>query len=249
MTTIETKKNIPLSPAADLKMGERLKHVRRARGLTQQQLADVTGIARATVAQLESERHQPSAEVLESIVRELGISRNWLWFGTGPMEEHASMGSNVKVIRDLEGATFLDIPLVSVKVRGSFLDLMDDGGGIEQFESLDIARIYDPTPEMLKYGTLGFEIDGDSMEPQLRTGMKVVGTWVALENVKYMTSGVYVVAFGNQLTIKRVKSNDILERGVLVLHADNPNAGSLPVAAKDIRYVWKVVRIFYADVI
>jgi len=46
-----------------------------------------------------------------------------------------------------------------------------------------------------------------------------------------------------------VKSNDVLERGILVLHADNPNAGSLPVAGEDIRYMWRVVRIFYADVI
>ena len=59
---------------------------------------------------------------------------------------------------------------------------------------------------MRKPGTKGFEIDGDSMEPQLRSGMKVVGvTPVALSDVKYATSGVYVVAFGNQLTIKRVK--------------------------------------------
>ena len=34
-----------------------------------------------------------------------------------------------------------------------------------------------------------------------------------------------------------------------MLHADNPNAGSLPVATEDIRFMWRVVRIFYADVI
>lgn len=230
-------------------MAERLKFVRRARELTQQEMADLLEIARPTVAQLEGGRHQPSTDVLEAIIDKLNISRNWLWFGSGPMEDFSPLGGNVKMLAGLEEGDYLDIEFVSCKVRGSFLELMDDGGEVSHFESLEIVRIYDPTPEMRKPGTKGFEIDGDSMEPQLRSGMKVVGVRVPLSDVKYVTSGVYVVAFGNQLTIKRVKSNDILERGILVLHADNPNAGSLPVAGEDIRFMWKVVRIFYADVI
>jgi repressor LexA len=248
MNTVEPKKISIATPTPHLSMSERLKMVRRLRGLTQQNMADLLAIARPTVAQLEGGRHQPSNEVLETIISKLEVSRDWLWFGTGPMEEHSHVGGDVKVLPDMAREEYLDIQMVSCKVRGSFLDLIDQGGRVG-FESLDIVRIYDPTPEMRKPGTLGFEIDGDSMEPQLRTGMKVVGTQVALADVKYITSGVYVVAFSNQLTIKRVKSNDIIERGFLVLHADNPNAGSLPVAAEDIRYVWRVVRIFYADVI
>ena len=249
MQTPERKRISEVTPLPELEMNDRLRVVRKSREMTQQEMADLLNVSRPLIMQLEGGRHQPSSEALETIVRKLGISRNWLWFGAGPMEAGSPTEGDIRVIRDLEGAAYLDVPLVSIKVRGSFLDLMDDGGGIEQFESLDIARIYDPTPEMLKSGTLGFEIDGDSMEPQLRTGMKVVGTWVDLSNVKYMTSGVYVVAFGNQLTIKRVKSNEVMERGILTLHADNPNAGTLPVAAENIRYVWKVVRIFYADII
>lgn len=249
MSTVESKKISFIQPMPSLTMAERLKFVRRARELTQQEMADLLEIARPTVAQLEGGRHQPSTEVLEAIIAKLDISRNWLWFGSGPMEEFSPLGSNVKVLANLEEGDYLDVEFVSCKVRGSFLDLMDDGGGVSLFESLDIVRIYDPTPEMRKPGTKGFEIDGDSMEPQLRSGMKVVGVRVALSDVKYATSGVYVVAFGNQLTIKRVKSNDILERGILMLHADNPNAGSLPVAGEDIRYMWRVVRLFYADII
>ena len=249
MKVLERKKLVDVLPLPSLKMSERLKVVRKSRDMTQQQMADLVGSSRPSIAQLEAGRHQPSNEALETIVAKLGISRNWLWFGSGPMEEFSPLGGNVKVLAGLDEGDYLDVQFVDCKVRGSFLDLMDDGGGISQYESLEIVRIYDPTPEMRKPGTLGFEIDGDSMEPQLRSGMKVVGVRVALADVKYVTSGVYVVAFGNQLTIKRVKSNDILERGMLVLHADNPNAGSLPIAAEDIRYMWRVVRIFHADVI
>lgn len=227
-------------------MADRLKVVRQARGLTQQQMADLLGVSRPSVTQLEGGRHQPGNEALETIVEKLDVSRNWLWFGNGPMEEHSAVAGDVQLLGNPDKGDYIDVKLVTWKVRGGFMDLMDDGYG---YESLGDVRIYDPTPEMRKPGTLGFEIAGDSMEPQLRSGMRVVGVRVSLADVKYATSGVYVVAFANQLTIKRVKDNEIYERGSLVLHADNPQAGSLRVAGEDIRAMWKVNRIFYGEVI
>lgn len=248
MKTLDRKKLSEVTPLPSLKMSERLKVVRQSRSMTQQEMADLIGTSRPSIAQLEAGRHQPSNEALETIVAKLGISRNWLWFGSGPMEEFSPLGGNVQMLGDLEEADYLDVKLVTCKVRGGFMDMMDERG-IESYEGLSNVRIYDPTPEMRKPGTLGFEIDGDSMEPQLRSGMRVVGIRVPLENVKYATSGVYVVAFADQLTIKRIKDNNILDRGILLLHADNPLAGSLPVAAEDIRAMWKVGRIFYGEVI
>ncbi|TGE15998.1 XRE family transcriptional regulator [Hymenobacter elongatus] len=248
MIPAEKKKISAVTPMPSLTIGERLKVVRQSRGMTQQEMADLLGVSRPLITQLEGGRHQPSSEALETIVDKLGISRNWLWFGSGPMEEFSPVGGNVQILGDLEEADYLDVKLVTCKVRGGFMDLMDDRE-LDAYENLTNVRIYDPTPEMRKPGTLGFEIDGDSMEPQLRSGMRVVGVRVGLDNVKYATSGVYVIAFADQLTIKRIKDNDILERGLLMLHADNPLAGSLPVAAEDIRAMWKVSRIIYGDVI
>lgn len=45
-------------------------------------------------------------------------------------------------------------------------------------------RIYKPNPEPRKASTLVFEIDGDSMEPQLRAGMLVAVTPVPFEDIK-----------------------------------------------------------------
>ncbi len=247
MKTIERKRISEVTPLPELEMHDRLRVVRKSRDMTQQEMADLLNVSRPLITQLEGGRHQPSNEALETIVRELNISRNWLWFGLGVMERGEESDVQVMALTGDPG-NYADINLVTCKVRGSFIEMMDDGGSVG-YESLDIVRIYDPTPEMLREGTLAFEIDGDSMEPQLRSGMKVVGVRVPLANIKYATSGVYVVGFADQLTIKRIKSNEILDRGMLVLHADNPNAGSLPVSAEDIRAMWKVVRIFYADVI
>ena len=243
MKTLERKKLSETTPLPSLKMNERLKVVRQSRDMTQQEMADLIGTSRPSIAQLEAGRHQPSNEALETIVAKLGISRNWLWFGSGPMEEYSPLGGNVKVLAGLEEGDHLDIEFIGCKVRGSFLDLMDDGGEVSQFESLEVVRIYDPTPEMRKPGTKGFEIDGDSMEPQLRAGMLVAVTPVPLADIRYTVSGVYVATFANQLTIKRIKDNDLLTKRQLVLHSDNPMAGMLTVAGEDIRGLWKVVDI------
>jgi transcriptional regulator with XRE-family HTH domain len=246
MASAKTKKISSVTPLPELSIAERLKVVRSSRGLTQQEMAELLGISRPSVTQLEGGRHQPSSEVLETIVEKLEVSRNWLWFGNGSMDEYTRMSSNTKALGDLDERPYIDVKFVTCKVRGGFMDMMDDGSG---YDSLDNVRVYDPSPDMFRPGTLGFEIDGDSMEPQLRSGMRVVGVQVALEDIKYATSGVYVVAFANQLTIKRIKDNEILERRSLVLHADNPQAGSLRVAAEDIRAMWKVNRIIYGEVI
>jgi len=240
MTTVERKKISSVSPLPELSMAERLKVVRQARGLTQQQMADLLGISRPTVAQLEGGRHQPSTEVLETMVSELGISRNWLWFGGGHMDDAGTTGGEVIVLGRVAADTYIECPFIPVPARAGFVELVASDDDYGQYETM---RIYQPGAELRKPGTLVFEIDGDSMEPQLRAGMLVAVTPVPMADIKYIVSGVYVAAFGNQLTIKRIKDNDLLTRHQLVLHSDNPRAGMLTVAGEDIRGLWKVVDI------
>lgn len=228
--------------APETTLAERLRIVRMARGLTQQQMADLLGVKRPSVTQLEGGRHRPSHEVLETIVRKLEVSRTWLWFGAGPMEEETpGLAGNARLVAPvLEDVPYADFPFVSIPVRAGFVDLIAAEGDYGQ---LDTVRIYNPSPELQRPGTMVVEIDGDSMEPQLRPGMQVAVVPVALENCKYATSGVYVVAFGNQLTVKRIKDNELLTKGRLVLHSDNPKAGSLAVPGDEIRGMWRVLEI------
>ncbi len=237
---MERKKISSVSPMPELSMAERLKVVRQARGLTQQQMADLLEISRPSVAQLEGGRHQPSNEVLETIVKELNVSRNWLWFSSGPMEDEGAAGGNIILLGKFTDSEYIDCPFIRVPVRAGFVELIATEGDYGQYEAM---RIYKPSPELRRAGTLVFEIDGDSMEPQLRAGMLVAVTPVPLEDIKYTVSGVYVATFGNQLTIKRIKDNDLLTKRQLVLHSDNPRAGILTVAGEDIRGLWKVVDI------
>ena len=57
----------------------RLKELREQRGLTQQQLADGAGIAKATVADLEQGRYAPSWPTVITLAKALGVDSQALF--------------------------------------------------------------------------------------------------------------------------------------------------------------------------
>ncbi len=68
-------------------IGERIKAVRKAKGLTQVQFADMIGIAGASLSLLESGRNNPSRQTIMAICSQFGISEEWISTGDGEMFE------------------------------------------------------------------------------------------------------------------------------------------------------------------
>lgn len=66
-------------------MEARLKAVRKAIGLTQQEFADRLGIKRGAVANYEIGRNDPIDAVISLICREFGVNETWLRTGEGEM--------------------------------------------------------------------------------------------------------------------------------------------------------------------
>lgn len=66
-------------------MNERIKELRKALNLTQQQFADRIGIKRNTIANYEIGRNDPVETVLVMICREFNVNREWLLNGIGEM--------------------------------------------------------------------------------------------------------------------------------------------------------------------
>ena len=66
-------------------MDERIKELRKALGLTQQEFSDRIGVKRNTIAQYESGRNEPLDAVIALICREFNVSEEWLRTGAGDM--------------------------------------------------------------------------------------------------------------------------------------------------------------------
>ena len=66
-------------------MNDRIKKVRTALGISQQEFADRIGIKRGAVANYEVGRNEPIDAVISLICREFNVSERWLRTGDGEM--------------------------------------------------------------------------------------------------------------------------------------------------------------------
>ena len=66
-------------------MNERIKQLRKALDLTQQEFADRIGMKRNSIANYEIERNTPIDAVIVSICREFNVNEEWLRTGEGEM--------------------------------------------------------------------------------------------------------------------------------------------------------------------
>ena len=66
-------------------MKERLKELRKALDLSQQEFADKIGIKRGTIANYEVGRNEPIDAVVSLICEKFNVSENWLRTGDGEM--------------------------------------------------------------------------------------------------------------------------------------------------------------------
>jgi ribosome-binding protein aMBF1 (putative translation factor) len=65
--------------------GSRLRHARRAKGLTRNQLARLLGVHERTVARWELQQQVPHEQHLFRLAGELGVRPVWLFDGIPPM--------------------------------------------------------------------------------------------------------------------------------------------------------------------
>lgn len=91
-------------------MSERLKKLRKALDLTQQEFADRLGIKRNTVAQYEIGRNKPIDAVIISICREFDVNEEWLRTGKGdmflPLDRNADIARLTKLLLNEESDSF-----------------------------------------------------------------------------------------------------------------------------------------------
>lgn len=80
------KKEVIIMPA----INDRIRELRKSKGLTMEQFGDVIGLTKATVSRLESGAVSATEQTVKSICREFGVSEAWLRTGEGPMLDDTS---------------------------------------------------------------------------------------------------------------------------------------------------------------
>ena len=68
-----------------MEIRDRIKEIRQAKGLTQQEFADVLKVSRNNIAGYETGRTDPSASAISLICKTFSVSETWLRTGEGEM--------------------------------------------------------------------------------------------------------------------------------------------------------------------
>jgi len=102
------------------------------------------------------------------------------------------------------------------------------------------------------------EVDGDSMEPQLRSRARVLGYYVGREeetgfkldlNLLYhLKPGIWAIQYDDEFVIKRVRSNNMEADGGVMLYSDNPPPDPFFIRADSIRHVWFIETVVSSPV-
>ena len=211
-----------------------LKFLRKKKGLTQQQFADLMEIKRASVGAYEEDRAEPKYELLKKIAEYYELTMDEL--ANDVIDEKwktvaKSNASNLRVLSvTVDSEDRENIELVPVKASAGYLNGYGDPEFVKELPRFSL-------PFMKQGSYRAFEIKGDSMLP-LPSGSIIIAEYV--ENWHDVKSGsTYVVVSANDgVVYKRIGQKFKEDKG-LKLVSDNKTYEPYWVDATDILEIWK----------
>lgn len=223
-------------------INQNVRFLRKQKGYTQQQFADMLGIKRATLGAYEEGRARPNLEVQRELSRIFNISLDQLitknlsklvsknlFKESTPASEKAD-GRDLRVLSiTVDSEDNENIELVPAKAAAGYLNGYADPEFVQELPKFHLP--------MLKGGTYrAFEIQGDSMLP-LQPGSIVVGEYTTdWHDIK--DGHTYVVLSKHDgVVYKRVFNK--LEEDKVLLRSDNPSYSPFELDVDDVLEVWK----------
>ena len=82
-------------------LGQRLLYARKQKGYTQESLANLIGVSRGVIYNLEKDKSSPQEIVVNAICQALRINRHWLLSGMGEMKTDGEPTRKEKTLAEL----------------------------------------------------------------------------------------------------------------------------------------------------
>lgn len=143
-------------------MGERLKLIRKALGLTQEQLAQRLGVGKTALSMIETGRSRLSTRNKNILVQELNANPEWLDTGKGEMFNAEQSLSSAFRLRGDGALPLQSVPLYSIEGTAGLVPLFE-----QQESHTPINYIHIPN---LPKCDGAIYVAGDSMYPLLKSG-------------------------------------------------------------------------------
>ena len=223
-------------------LGNNIRHLRKTRGLTQDQLADKIGVNRAMIGSYEEGRAVPKLSALRTLSHYFNVSiddlvnidLNSVNSNSGNSPAADLTGKGLRVLTTLVDRDNRElITLVPVKASAGYSKGYSDPDFIDTLPRFSL-----PLPELAYERTYrAFQIDGNSMEP-VPSDSYIICEY--LQNWNEIKDGkTYIlVTREDGIVYKRLFSND---NDSLLLKSDNPEYAPYTVSVNIVSEVWKAL--------
>lgn len=217
---------------------------------------------------LKEDRKVPT-NLIKAICESLDVPYSWLVNGEGPMFHNGIIGntqklkdnnqsiiaggnvinsnnrtierrntSNAKAVMPYLREELVNVPYVPINAKASFVESLYDTA----YETETYGVMTEEGEKLNESEYKVFQIDGDSMTPNIPDRSKVLAKLIPEERWEN-ASGVVFVVYGKTLTIKRILKNSLFDKNILTLKADNPVYGQVDIENNEIRGMWQAIRI------
>ncbi len=230
-----------------------LKILRKHRGKTQDDLAQILGMKRSTLSGYENNIAQPGIDVLIKIstyfriaidtlikVNLLKLTLNQLYQLENGQDVYIT-GENLRVLATtVNPDNEENIELVTEKAKAGYANGFSDP---EYISDLPVFRL--PfLPRSKKFRT--FQLNGDSMLP-IPDKSWVTGEFVQ-DWKEIMNGDAYIILSLNDGIVFKIVENKIKKEGKLTLYSLNPIYDPFDIHVKDIREVWKFIHYISSEI-
>lgn len=206
--------------------------------ITPYRIAKTLGVGAGPIERLKTGT-KPSYDTLVSILDAYPqLNPDFVLFGEGTVLRDG----NAKQIGIFGDMDFEDVAYLPIKAYAGFIATYEESTPIK-LEKYPVLK----TTTVNHKNCLLVEVNGNSMQPTLQHGSKVLtqkierGYWADV-------SGVFVILYKDLLVVKRIRENDLNLNSTLTLYSDNRDGGTVTIKGGDIKEVWRVIKVIDQDV-
>ena len=210
----------------------RFKKVRDEQNFTQQAFAEVLGIKNST-ADIERGKTKLSGSVVMELLQQFQINPLWLYGKSHVQYVNLNPGDVSPKVITVDSDDEETILLVNQKAAAGYPHNVQD---VDWVGSLPSFRI--PLPEYRNASYRGFQVEGDSMLPNIRPNEWVLGKAVA--NISEASdSRIYIVVLHDSVLVKKLQKLPKTPHKVKLISL-NPEYLPIEVSVRDIQELWMV---------
>tara|TARA_R110000796_G_scaffold88850_4_gene191889 strand:+ start:45460 stop:46224 length:765 start_codon:yes stop_codon:yes gene_type:complete len=176
---------------------KRFIEIRRDLGYTQAEFAALIGVTNTT-ADIERGRTKLSGKIVVELFKQFKINPLWLFGDSESKYLESSHTSVIPKVVTVDSSDNDNMVLVNAKAAAGYPQNIQDTSWYQQLPAFDL-----PIPEFRNATYRGFQVEGDSMLPNLKPG-----EWVLAKAVEHIDdvnpNKIYVVVLQDAVLVKKV---------------------------------------------